>query len=136
MPKVFTGKVLIPGDKLKEYFDLMKAAEAERAPFRRQLMDLQGDFYEHLAGRYSDRTAVKHASIVEMFIEFICGYTDVTSIPEITRGMVNTHFRAWWKKKVWDSSTQNDLRVALAKFFAFLASEKGIVNEKVLAALK
>ena len=41
---------------------------------------------------------------------------------------VNTHFRKWWKRKVWDSSTRDDLRIALKKFFRFLASEKGIVK--------
>jgi len=35
-----------------------------------------------------------------------------------------------------DSSTVNDLRVALRKFFQFLAAEKGIQNPKVLDALK
>jgi site-specific recombinase XerD len=135
MSKVFTGRVSIPGDKLQEYFELMKAAEEERAPFREHLMTLQADFYEHLAERYSDHTARKHASIVEMFVEFICRYTDVQDVSEITRGMVNSHFRAWWKRKVWDSSTPDDLRVALKKFFTFLASEKGMVNENALKAL-
>ena len=55
---------------------------------------------------------------------------------EITRGMVNTHFRAWHKRKVWDSATPNDLRVALKKFFEFLATEKGIEVPKVLEALR
>ncbi len=135
MAKVYSGRVSIPGDKIQEYFELMQAAEKERAPFREHLMTLQADFYDHLADRYSERTARKHASIIGMFVEFICRYTDVQDISEITRGMVNSHFRAWWKRKVWDSSTPDDLRVALKKFFAFLASEKGIVNEKVLKAL-
>jgi hypothetical protein len=49
--------------------------------------------------------------------------------------MVNTHFRQWYKRKVLDASTANDLRVALRKFFQFLAAEKGIQNPKVLDAL-
>jgi hypothetical protein len=49
--------------------------------------------------------------------------------------MVNTHFKQWWKRKVWDSTTPDQLKVALKKFFTFLAAEKGIVNEKVLKAL-
>ena len=136
MAKVYSGKVVIPGDKIEEYFEILKAAEEERAPFRQYLMTLHADFYDHLAELYRERTARKHAGVVEMFIEFIAGYTDVEDITEITRGMVNTHFRKWWKRKVWDSSTPDDLRVALKKFFRFLASEKGIVNEKALKALK
>ena len=135
MAKVYTGRVSIPGDKIEEYLKLLKAAEDERAPFRQHLMELHEEFYDYLADKHTERTARKHAGIIEMFIEFICRYTDVQDISEITRGMVNTHFRNWWKRKVWDSSTPDDLRVALKKFFAFLASEKEIVNEKVLKAL-
>lgn len=47
-----------------------------------------------------------------------------------------SNFRRWWKKKVWDSTTENELRIALKKFFTFLADEHGIINEKVLIALK
>jgi len=65
-----------------------------------------------------------------------CGYTDVESIEEITRGMVNTHFKQWWKRKVWNSTTPDQLTVALRKFFTFLATEKGIVNEKAMKGLQ
>ena len=136
MAKVYTGRVSIPGDKIEEYIAFLKSAEEERAPFRQHLMGLQGEFYDYLAARYSDRTARKHAGVVEMFIEFICRYTDVMDISEITRGMVNTQFQQWWKRKVLDSSTPDERSVALKKFFGFLASEKGIVNEKALNRLK
>lgn len=136
MAKVYTGTVSIPGDKIEEYLKLMKAAEEARAPFRQHLLELNEEFYDYLSAKYSQRTAGKHAGVVQIFIDFICRYTDVQDISEITRGMVKTHFRQWWKRKVWDSSTPDDLRVALKKFFAFLASEKGIVNEKALKALE
>jgi site-specific recombinase XerD len=71
-----------------------------------------------------------------MFISFICEQTDVQDISEITKGMVNSHFRKWWKRKVWDSTSESELRVALKKFFTFLAEEKGIVNMVALNALK
>jgi site-specific recombinase XerD len=60
----------------------------------------------------------------------------VESIEEITRGMVNTHFKKWWKRKVWDSTTPNELRIALKKFFQFLESEKKIENEKAMKGLQ
>lgn len=135
MAKVYTGKVVIPGDKLEEYFKLMQEAEEKREPFRQYLLNLQQEFYQFLQGKYSERTARQHASIVELFVEFICRYTDVEQIEEITRGMVNTHFKQWWKRKVWDSTTPDQLKVALKKFFTFLASEKGIVNEEALKGL-
>jgi hypothetical protein len=55
-------------------------------------------------------------------------------IEDITRGMVNTHFKQWYKQKVWGSATPDDIRVALKKFFQFLDKEKGIKNLKVLEA--
>ncbi len=136
MAKVYTGKVMIPGDKLDEYFKLMKEAEEKREPFRQYMLSLNQEFEEYLSTRFSDRTVRKHTSIVFLFIDFICKQTDVESIEEITRGMVNTHFKKWWKRKVWDSTTPNELRIALKKFFQFLASEKKIENEKAMKGLQ
>ena len=135
MAKVYTGKVMIPGDKLDEYFQFLENAEKKREPFRQSLLQLNDDFADYLSERFSERTVRKHTSIVDLFIEFICHQTDVEAIEEITRGMVNTHFKKWWKRKVWDSTTPDQLRVTLKKFFNYLATEKNIVNEKALKAL-
>jgi len=136
MAKVYTGKVIIPGDKINEFFKVMKEAEEKREPFRQSLLKLNQEFHQFLLTKYSERTARKHTSIVELFIDFICRQTDVERIEEITRGMVNTHFKKWWKRKVWDSTSPDEITVALRKFFLFLSEEKKIVNEKVLKALK
>lgn len=136
MPKIFTGKVLIPGDQFDDYLQALEAATEARAPFRQYMNALNAEFAEYLAAKYVPKTVRKHTGIVDMFIEFICGHTDVEQLEEITRGMVNSHFRSWYKKKVWDSATENDLRVALRKFFQFLATEKGITNQKAMDALK
>jgi site-specific recombinase XerD len=136
MAKVYTGKVAIPGDKFVEYLKLMEEAEKAREPFRQQLVKLNEEFHESLLTKFSELTANKHSTVVHLFIDFICNYTDVESIEEITRGMVNTHFKQWWKRKVWDSTTPDQITVALKKFFTFLATEKGIVNEKALKGLK
>ena len=136
MAKVFTGKVVIPGDQIDKYFEAMAEAEAAREPFRKSLESLNQDFADYLSAKYGKKTVRKHTTIVDTFIHFICRQTDVESLEEITRGMVNTHFRRWYKRKVWDSATENDLRVALRKFFQFLATEKGMVNQKALDALK
>ena len=136
MPKVFTGKVVIKGDQLDDYLQALEAAEKARASFRQYMNALNVEFAEYLAAKYVPKTVRKHTSIVDMFIEFICQHTDVEQVEEITRGMVNSHFRSWYKKKVWDEATDNDLRVALRKFFQFLATEKGITNQKAMDALK
>ncbi|MFM7192151.1 MAG: site-specific integrase [Microcystaceae cyanobacterium] len=136
MAKVFSGKVMIPGHQMEAYFQAMAEAEKERAPFRNHLEDLCEDFSHFLSEKYTRSTVRKHTSIVSLFIDFICNYTDVQKIEEITKGMVNSHFRSWYKRKVWDSATDNDLKVALRKFFQFLAQEKAIVNQKALDSLK
>ena len=136
MAKVYTGKVVIPANQMDEYLQAMQEAEEARAPFRESLEQLNQEFGVFLASKYAKKTVRKHTSIVELFIHFICGYTDVEQIENITKGMVNSHFRKWYKRKVWDSSTESDLRVALKKFFQFLATEKGITNQTALNALK
>jgi hypothetical protein len=136
MAKVFTGKVVIPGNKIDEYFAALQAAEEARAPFKQSLDRLNQEFADFLGAKYVAKTVRKHTGIVDMFIDFICRYTDVEKIEDITKGMVNSQFRSWYKRKVWDSATESDLRVALKKFFQFLATERGIVNQKALDALK
>ncbi len=136
MPQVYTGKIVIPGDQIDAYFEALQEAEGLRAPFRSRLNGLNTEFRNYLATKYSKRTVAKHTSIVELFIDFVCDYTDVMAIEEITKGMVNSQFRRWYKSKVWDSTGPDELRVALKKFFQFLDQHKGIRNEKVLAALK
>jgi len=134
MPQVFTGKVVIPVNKIDEYLKIMEQAEKEREPFRQYLEKLSDEFDDYLSLKYSERTVSKHSGIIFLFIEFLCRYTDVQKIDDITRGMVNTHFKQWYKRKVIDSATPDDLRVALKKFFQFLDKEKGIKNLKVLEA--
>jgi site-specific recombinase XerD len=136
MAKVYTGKVAIPGDKFVEYLKLMEEAQKEREPFKRKLVGLNEEFHDYLLQKYSERTAQKHSTIINLFIDFICRQTDVESIEEITRGMVNTHFKKWWKRKVWDSTTPDELRVALKKFFKFFETEKGIFNTKAMTGLQ
>jgi len=136
MAKVYTGKVVIPGDRFDEYIKMMVEAEKQREPFRQYMLGLNEEFTEFLESKFTARTARKHSTVVALFIQFICRQTDVEKVEDITRGMVNTHFKNWWKKKVWDSTTPNQLRIALRKFFVFLAEEKDVVNEKALKALR
>jgi len=136
MPQVFTGKVVIPAEQLDAHFQAMAEAAEARKPFRSQLTGLTSAFEHALAAKYSRTTARKHAMIVEVFIDFLCDYTDVAAIEDITKGMANSYFRRWYKSKVWDSTTTDDLRVALKRFFRFLDKEKGIRNQKVLDSFR
>lgn len=136
MPHVYTGKIVIPGDQLDAYFDALAEAEAARAPFRSALETLTAAFEQYLATKYSKRTVQKRVAIITLFSDFLCDYTDVQALEEVTKGMVNSHFRRWYQRKVWDATTPDELRVALTKFFQFLDLHQSIRNAKVLAALK
>jgi hypothetical protein len=136
MPRVFTGQVAIPGDQVEAYLAALAEAEEARRPFQHYLEGLRAEFEQHLAARYSRKTVRKHAQIVALFADFLCDYTDVEAIEEISRGMANSAFRQWYRRKVLDAASADDLRVALKKFFHFLATEKGIHNPKVLASFR
>jgi len=136
MPEVYTGKVLIPGDQIDDYFAALKEAEETRAPFRQSLEDLNVAFAASLDKKYSRRTVLKHTSIIDLFIIFLCDYTDIERLEDVTRGMVNSHFRRWYQRKVLDRMDPDEIRVALKKFFVFLNQEPDIHNSNVLEALR
>jgi site-specific recombinase XerD len=123
MAKVFTGKVLISGDNIKDYLQVMEKAEKEKAPFREMLDELNQEFEAYLTEQFSVRTARKHSCKVALFIDFLCWNTDVKSIDEITRGIANSHFRKWYMSKIGDCS-ENELKSAIKKFFQFLAEKR------------
>lgn len=86
MAKVFTGKVVIPGDKIDEFFEAMEAGKKAREPFRQYVEVLRKDFEDYLTGKFSIRTLRKHTRIVEMFLEFLYRYTDVKNLEKVTMG--------------------------------------------------
>ena len=49
MPRVFTGKVMIPAEQLDEYFQALAEAEKAREPFQRYLEELLREFTEYLS---------------------------------------------------------------------------------------
>ncbi len=46
--KVFTGKIVIPGDKIDENFRALEQAEKEREPFRQYLEALKEEFAQYM----------------------------------------------------------------------------------------
>ncbi len=135
MARVFEGKVEIPGDQLDAYFQAMEDAEKAREPFRHQLIQFNREFERSLRQKVSAKTARKHTTTIDLFIDFLCWQTDVQRIPEITRGMANSYFRRWYHSKV-GAGADRDLTTAVKKFFQFLATEKGITNDVVLKSFQ
>src|ERR671921_660764 len=119
MPQIFTGKVVIPGEQLPQYLEA-------REPFRRHLEGLNAAFGAWLAAKYTRKTVLKHTGVVDLFIDFLCDYTDLERLEDVTRGMVNSGFRNWAKRKVWGGPDADELRVGLRKFFGYLDTHQGI----------
>ena len=131
MARVFRGKIAIPGDQMEAYLDALGQFEHEKAPMRTQLERCAHDFVYTLAQQYTPKTVRKYATIIALFIDFVCWDTDVRRIEEITRGIANSAFRQWYRRKVGDR-TESELKTTIKKFFQFLDREKGITNEAVL----
>jgi site-specific recombinase XerD len=104
--------------------------------FERQFRRLQGDFCRVLSRQYSPRTVRRHRNILQVFCDYLCDETAVTHLEQITKGMVNSGFRRWYHHKIWDRTSDSELRTTLQKFFRFLAQKKGIENARALAALR
>ncbi len=135
MAKIFTGKIVVPGNQMEAFLETMGETEEEIRPFRKFLEELNKEFEEYLMDKFSNRTARKHCYKVNLFIDFLCWNTDVKSFEEITRGIANSHFKKWYMSKVGDCS-ESELKTAIKKFFQFLDTEKGITNKAVLKSFK
>jgi hypothetical protein len=135
MPQIVTGKLLIPGEQLQPHVEALAEAEAAREPFRRHLEGLNEAFGGSLASKYTRTTVLRHTGVVRLFIDFLCAYTDVERLEDVTRGMVTSGFRRWATRKVWGGPESEARRVGLRRFFRFLAADKGIRAPKALEAL-
>jgi len=134
MAKVFKGKQVF--ENPEAYAAHFRELHKQRGPFRDSMLKFKQEFGEHLSAALSPETVLWYKAIVQVFIDFLYWSTDVTKIEEITKGMSNSHFRAYWKNKVWDDTiSRYDLKMALREFFTFLKNKKGITNKKVLDSL-
>lgn len=131
MPKVIAGDFEF--ESIDDYVAALKAWEDHRAPFKEQAEALAAEFIDHLReGGLSRRTINKHGMNIEMFIVYLTQYTDADDLATVRKGMVNTEFFQWYRRKVMNRCDPTSLQSTTKKFFKFLAEEKGIHNEKVL----
>jgi len=125
MTKVRAGNV--------EFESIMQAWEEHRAPFKAQAEALADEFIKDLRRQaLSERTIRKHSQNIEIFIVYLTQYTDADDFATVRKGVVNTEFFRWYRRKVLDRLDQASLKSTTKKFFKFLAERKGIYNEKVL----
>jgi site-specific recombinase XerD len=131
MTKVRAGKVEF--ESIDDYLAAMEAWEEHRAPFKAQAEALADEFIKDLRRQgLSERTIRKHGQNIEIFIVYLTQYTDADDFATVRKGVVNTEFFRWYRRKVLDRIDQASLKSTTKKFFKFLAERKGIYNEKVL----
>jgi len=131
MTKVRAGNVEF--ESIDDYLAAMQAWEEHRAPFKAQAEALADEFIKDLRRQgLSERTIRKHGQNIEIFIVYLTQYTDADDFATVRRGVVNTEFFRWYRRKVLDRIDQASLKSTTKKFFKFLAERKGICNEKVL----
>jgi site-specific recombinase XerD len=131
MTKVRAGNVEF--ESIDDYLAALQAREERRAPFKAQAEALADEFIKDLRRQaLSERTIRKHGQNIEIFIVYLTQYTDADDFATVRKGVVNTEFFRWYRRKVLDRLDQASLKSTIKKFFKFLAERKGIYNEKVL----
>jgi hypothetical protein len=122
---------------VEEYIQYLRDLEDARGPFRNMMMALKEEFGEHqLRIGHHPHVAKLRCEIVQVFTDYLASETDVDSVVAITRGMANSGFWSYWKRKVIDTTTpREDVKEAMLCFFVFLSDAKGIDNHKAIAGL-
>ena len=135
MTKVYAGNAQF--DSVEEYLSALEAWEQHRAPFKEKAERLSDEFIDYLEEQgLSKRTIRKHSQNIEIFIVYLTQYTDADDLATVRKGVVNTEFFRWYRRKVLHRMNQASLKSTSKKFFKFLAERKGIYNEKVLGKRK
>jgi len=135
MTKVYAGNVEF--ESIEDYLAAKEAWEQRRAPFKAQAETLADEFIDYLDEQgLSKRTIRKHGQNIEIFIVYLTQYTDADDFGTVRKGVVNTEFFRWYRRKVLNRLDQASLRSTTKKFFKFLAERKDIYNEKVLGERK
>ena len=135
MTKVYAGNVEF--ESIEDYLTAMEAWEQHRAPFKVEAETLADEFIDYLGEQgLSKRTIRKHGQNIEIFIVYLTQYTDADDLATVRKGVVNTEFFRWYRRKVLNRLDQASLKSTTKKFFKFLAERKDIYNEKVLGKRK
>jgi site-specific recombinase XerD len=135
MPKVIAGDFEF--ESVDDYLAALEAREEARAPFEARAEALMDEFIAYLRDQGLSRSTVnKHGQNIEIFIIYLTQYTDADDFATVRKGVVNTEFLRWYRRKVMNRCDPASLESTTRKFFKFLAEEKGIYNEKVLGKRK
>ncbi|MDY7078339.1 MAG: site-specific integrase [Chloroflexota bacterium] len=135
MTKIYASNVEF--ESIEDYLAAMEAREQRRAPFKAEAETLADEFIDYLDEQgLSKRTIRKHSQNIEIFIVYLTQYTDTDDLATVRKGVVNTEFFRWYRRKVLNRMNQASLQSTTKKFFKFLAERKDIYNEKILGKRK
>ena len=135
MTRVIVGDIEF--ESLEDYSAALQAWEEHRAPFKAQAEALVNEFIDYLYDQdLSERTIRKHGRNIGVFIVYLTQYTGANDFATVRKGVVNTNFFRWYRRKALVRLDQASLKSTTKKFFKFLDEEKGIYNERVLGKRK
>lgn len=112
-------EVIMSVINFEQYLMAIKAREEMVQPLKDYLEKMNEQFYDSLREKFTKRTAEKHTSNIELFIMYLCDSTNVIKVNDITKGILNSKFRAWCRSKVWGADSDHDIHVSLRKFLQF-----------------
>ncbi len=129
MPRVIVGDVEF--ESIDDYLAALEAWEEARAPFKAQAEALADEFIAYLREQgLSKGTLNKHSKNIGIFVVYLTQYTDADDFATVRKGVVNTEFFRWYRRKVLDRCDPASLESSTKKFFKFLAEEKGTYATK------
>ncbi|MFA0195154.1 hypothetical protein AB4501_24565 [Vibrio sp. 10N.222.55.E8] len=114
----------MPVVTLEEYQQILQDFEKRFLPFKKNLESLNDQFMDMLMSKYTKKTAHKHTSNVELFIIYLESSKDIFDLKDLSKGKLNSQFRAWCRSKVWNADSDHEIKTSLKKFFKFVASLK------------
>jgi hypothetical protein len=93
------------------------------------------EFSAFIAEKFTQRTANKHSFIAGCFIDYITFDMGVMDLQELTKGMVNSSFQVWFKRKI-GANTKEEVAASMKKFLDFLTINKGFVIRNLVEKTK
>jgi hypothetical protein len=94
----------------------MEAQEQHRAPFKAEAETLADEFIDYLNEQgLSKRTIRKHSQNIEIFIVYLTQYTDADDFATVRKGVANTEFFRWYRRKVLNRLDQASLQSTTKK---------------------
>ncbi len=104
--------------------------------FHDKMVEYLYEYQEYLLLVKSDGSAVSHYTILHELINYIYNYHLVSNLDQITVSMVNSKFRADYKRRNPEIIDTETMQKIIKGYFVFLYGKYGIKNEKIMRGLE